>query len=144
MELSRSWDAAVAQILKNFQIFYATQTFITVFIKAIHWSLSWARLWQSTPAHFFCNIQKVQYMKLFIMQFFLNVLLFNKPSVQIFSSVRSSVITSIHVLRLMSEVKFHTHIQIHTPNYSQNYSFVYLNFYAFRRKTRRQKFWTER
>jgi hypothetical protein len=33
----------VAQSLKNFQIFYGTQRFITMFTKAIHWFLSSAR-----------------------------------------------------------------------------------------------------
>jgi hypothetical protein len=30
----------VAQLLKNFPTFYGTQRFITVFTKALHWSLA--------------------------------------------------------------------------------------------------------
>jgi hypothetical protein len=36
------------QLLKNFLIFYGTQGFITVFTRALHWSLSWARSIQLT------------------------------------------------------------------------------------------------
>jgi hypothetical protein len=44
---SRSWalleKLPVAQPLKNFPTFYGTRRFITVFTRALHWSLSWAR-----------------------------------------------------------------------------------------------------
>jgi hypothetical protein len=33
----------VVQLLKNFPAFYGTRRFITVFTRALHWSLSWAR-----------------------------------------------------------------------------------------------------
>jgi hypothetical protein len=33
----------VTQLLKNFQTLYGTQRFITVFTRALHWFLSWAR-----------------------------------------------------------------------------------------------------
>jgi hypothetical protein len=36
---------------KNFPTFYGTRRFLTVFTRALHWSLSWARLIQSIPAH---------------------------------------------------------------------------------------------
>jgi hypothetical protein len=39
------------QPLKNFPPFYGIQRFITVFTRALCWSLSWARLIQSTPSH---------------------------------------------------------------------------------------------
>jgi hypothetical protein len=39
----------VAQLFKNFPAFYGTQRFITVFTRALHWSLSWARSIQSIP-----------------------------------------------------------------------------------------------
>jgi hypothetical protein len=39
----------VAQLLKNFPIFYGTRRFITVFKRALHCSLSWARSSQSLP-----------------------------------------------------------------------------------------------
>jgi hypothetical protein len=35
------------QLLKNFPAFYGTRRFITVFTRALHWSLSWARSIQS-------------------------------------------------------------------------------------------------
>jgi hypothetical protein len=38
-------------LLKNFTAFYGTRRFITMFTKALHWSLSWARSIQSTPSH---------------------------------------------------------------------------------------------
>jgi hypothetical protein len=41
----------VAQLLKNFPTFYGTRMFITVFTRALHWSLSWARSIQSIPPH---------------------------------------------------------------------------------------------
>jgi hypothetical protein len=41
----------VTQLVKKFPTFYATQRFITVFTRAYHWSLSWARWIQSTPSH---------------------------------------------------------------------------------------------
>jgi len=34
---------------KNFPAFYGSRRFITVFIKASHWSLSWAR-WDHFPS----------------------------------------------------------------------------------------------
>jgi hypothetical protein len=37
------------QPLKNFPAFYGTRRFITMFIRALHWSLSWTRLIQSIP-----------------------------------------------------------------------------------------------
>jgi hypothetical protein len=51
MELSPSWEAATVQVLKNFQAFYGTQRYITVFTRALYWSLSWARSIQSVPSH---------------------------------------------------------------------------------------------
>jgi hypothetical protein len=41
----------VAQLLNNFPTFYGTRRFITVFARALHWSLSWARSIQSIPSH---------------------------------------------------------------------------------------------
>jgi hypothetical protein len=43
MELSPPWEAANVQPLKKFPAFYGTRRFITVFTRALHWSLSWAR-----------------------------------------------------------------------------------------------------
>jgi hypothetical protein len=37
----------IVQLLKNFPAFYETRRFITVFTRAFHWSLSWARSIQS-------------------------------------------------------------------------------------------------
>jgi hypothetical protein len=41
----------VAQLLKNFQALYANRRFITVFTRALHWSLCWARSIQSISPH---------------------------------------------------------------------------------------------
>jgi hypothetical protein len=41
----------IVQLLKNFPAFYGTRRFITVFTRALHWSLSWARSIQSPPPH---------------------------------------------------------------------------------------------
>jgi hypothetical protein len=51
-ELSLSWGAvncAASQELPP--AFYGTRRFNTVFTRALHWSLSWAILIQSTPSH---------------------------------------------------------------------------------------------
>jgi hypothetical protein len=47
MELNPYWEAPIVQPLKNFPTFYGTRRFITVFTRALHWSLSWARSIQS-------------------------------------------------------------------------------------------------
>jgi hypothetical protein len=41
----------IVQLLMNFPAFYGTRRFITVFTRAHHWSLSWARLMQSITSH---------------------------------------------------------------------------------------------
>jgi hypothetical protein len=41
----------VTQLVKKFPAFYGTRRFITVFTRARHWSLSWARCIQSTTFH---------------------------------------------------------------------------------------------
>jgi hypothetical protein len=41
----------VVQLLKYFPTFCGTRRFITMFTRARHWSLSWARWIQSTPPH---------------------------------------------------------------------------------------------
>jgi hypothetical protein len=40
MELSLLEKLPVEQLLKNFPTLYGTRRFITVFIRALHWSLS--------------------------------------------------------------------------------------------------------
>jgi NAD(P)-dependent dehydrogenase (short-subunit alcohol dehydrogenase family) len=47
MELNNSLELPIMQLLKNFPAFYGTWNFITVFTRAHHWSLSWARSIQS-------------------------------------------------------------------------------------------------
>jgi hypothetical protein len=51
----RSWallkKPSTVQLLKNFPAFHGTRRFITVFTRALHWSLSWATPIQSTPIH---------------------------------------------------------------------------------------------
>jgi hypothetical protein len=39
------------QLLKNFPAFYGPRRFVTVFTRALHWSLSWARSIQFIPSH---------------------------------------------------------------------------------------------
>jgi hypothetical protein len=41
------------QPLKNFPEFSGTRRFIILFIRALHWFLSWARSIQSIPSHYF-------------------------------------------------------------------------------------------
>jgi hypothetical protein len=41
----------IVQLLKKFSAFYGTGRFITVFTRALHWSLSWVRSIQSIPSH---------------------------------------------------------------------------------------------
>jgi hypothetical protein len=52
---SRSWalleEPPIVQPLKNFPAYYGTRRFNTVFTRALHWSLSWARWIQSKPSH---------------------------------------------------------------------------------------------
>jgi hypothetical protein len=40
MELSPSEKLPIVQLFKNFPAFYGTRRFITVFIRALNWSLS--------------------------------------------------------------------------------------------------------
>jgi hypothetical protein len=55
--LIHSWSWAlleklsIVQLLKNIPAFYGTWRLITVFTRALHWSLSWARSIQSIPSH---------------------------------------------------------------------------------------------
>jgi hypothetical protein len=55
--LTHSWSWAlleklpIVQPLKNFPAFYGTRRFITAFTRALHWSLSWARLIQPILSH---------------------------------------------------------------------------------------------
>jgi hypothetical protein len=42
---------AIVQPIKNFPAFYGTRKYITVFTRALHWSLSWARSIQAIPPH---------------------------------------------------------------------------------------------
>jgi hypothetical protein len=55
--LTYSWSWAllqkspIVQLLKNFPAFYGTRRFITVFTRAFHWSLSWARSIQFIPSY---------------------------------------------------------------------------------------------
>jgi hypothetical protein len=52
---SRSWalleKLSIVQLLKNFPALYGTRRFITVFTRAIHWSLFWARSIYCIPYH---------------------------------------------------------------------------------------------
>jgi hypothetical protein len=41
----------VVQLFKNVPALYGTRRFITVFTRALHWSLSWDRSIQSIPSH---------------------------------------------------------------------------------------------
>jgi hypothetical protein len=41
----------ISQLLKNFETFYGTRRFMTVFTRARDWSLSWAKLMKSIPPH---------------------------------------------------------------------------------------------
>jgi hypothetical protein len=55
--LTHSWSWAfleklsIVQLLKNFPAFYRTRKFITVFTRARHWSLFWARSIQFIQSH---------------------------------------------------------------------------------------------
>jgi hypothetical protein len=55
-EQSPSWNATGSQLLKTFPEFYETWKFLTVFTRARHLSLFWARLIQCMPSsHFLKN-----------------------------------------------------------------------------------------
>jgi hypothetical protein len=51
MELSPSGGATNSAGTQEFPSIYGTRRFITVFTRALHWSLSWARSIQSIPSH---------------------------------------------------------------------------------------------
>jgi hypothetical protein len=51
MELSPSWEAACCAATQEFRNIFGTRRFITVFTRALHWSLPWARSIQSMPPH---------------------------------------------------------------------------------------------
>jgi hypothetical protein len=50
MEQSPSWDANSHSASQEIPHFYETRGFVTVFTRARHWSLSWARRIQTTPS----------------------------------------------------------------------------------------------
>jgi hypothetical protein len=50
-----SWEFNSPQLVKKFNTCYGTWRFITVFIRARHWSLSWARWVQSTISRHFAS-----------------------------------------------------------------------------------------
>jgi hypothetical protein len=50
MDKSPSWEAK-SHSVKKFPAFYGIRRLITVFTRACHWSLSWARCTHSTPSH---------------------------------------------------------------------------------------------
>jgi hypothetical protein len=45
------WEANGRSLFKKFTAFYGTPSFITVFTRTRHWSLSWATWIQFTPSH---------------------------------------------------------------------------------------------
>jgi hypothetical protein len=55
--ITHSWSWAlleklpIVQLLRNFPALYGTRRFITVFTRALHWSLFWARSIQSIPSY---------------------------------------------------------------------------------------------
>jgi hypothetical protein len=51
MQSSPSWEATTCWITKNFSTFYGTCKFITMFTRALHWSLSWLTSIQTIPPH---------------------------------------------------------------------------------------------
>jgi len=51
MEQSPSWEANSRLASQELPAFHGTWRFITVFTRAYHWSLFWARIMQSTPSH---------------------------------------------------------------------------------------------
>ncbi|PNF42139.1 hypothetical protein B7P43_G10280 [Cryptotermes secundus] len=51
MQLALLEELPILQLLKNFPAFYGTRMFITMFTRALHWSLSSARSIQSIPSH---------------------------------------------------------------------------------------------
>jgi hypothetical protein len=73
--LTHSWSWAllekppIVQLPKNFPAFYRTRRFITVFTRALHWSLSWAISIQSIPSHpvslVGCPRPLIQYIRIF-------------------------------------------------------------------------------
>jgi hypothetical protein len=56
-KVTHSWSwvlekLPIVQLLKNFPTFDETRRFITVFTRALHWSLSWARSIHPIPFYF--------------------------------------------------------------------------------------------
>jgi hypothetical protein len=51
MELSPSGGAANSAATQEFPSIYGTRRFITLFTRALHWSLSWVRAIQYIPSH---------------------------------------------------------------------------------------------
>jgi hypothetical protein len=49
--LTHGAEPPIVQLHKNFTAFYGIRRFITVFTRAIHWSLSWVRSIQSISQH---------------------------------------------------------------------------------------------
>jgi hypothetical protein len=55
----------IVQLLKDFPAFYGTRRFITVFMRALHWSLSSARLILILPTHLHLGLSSVFFIHLF-------------------------------------------------------------------------------
>jgi hypothetical protein len=51
MQMSPSWETASCVATQELPAFYGTWSLVTVFTRALHWSLSWARLIQSIQPH---------------------------------------------------------------------------------------------
>jgi hypothetical protein len=62
-----SWNWAflkkppIMRLLKNFQTFYGNRSFITMFTRTCHWSLSWGRWIKSVPSILFLKHQFLYY-----------------------------------------------------------------------------------
>jgi hypothetical protein len=67
-ELSPPSGVNIAEPSKKFPVFYEIRWFINVFARALHWSLSWARLIQSTPP-FSLRLRSILFLPFFLYDF---------------------------------------------------------------------------